>query len=226
MATSLLSTEQCDVLHILDCCYAAEGMNVDAELLAAATETASADTKTCFTAALCQQLRYLSSQQFTVSTLYQTLMTDRRALNLERIPFYSRRNDIPSIILGRYKGKTPSVPPLKPNSPRILLTAHLKGPLDREGVEGLKKWLKEQLPSSIMNMDIKLEGAWDASSSVLLFSLPIAVWTQLNRSNTAFNYVGEVTSHNKLLGQATSTLSLRPPQGPENLKAGESSGQK
>ncbi|EMD93728.1 hypothetical protein COCC4DRAFT_45406 [Bipolaris maydis ATCC 48331] len=226
MATSLLGTEQCDVLHILDCCYAAEGMNLDAELLAAATETASADAKTCFTAALCHQLHLMSSQQFTVSTLYQSLMTDRRALKLKYIPFHSYRDGKPSIILGGSRGKAAVVPPLKPDSPRILLTAHLEGPLDKGSVEGLKKWLNEQLPYSIMNMEIKLEGVWDASSTVLLFSIPITVWTQLNRNNTAFNYVGEVTSYNKLLEQGTTTLSVRPPQGSENLKPGESSGQK
>ncbi|EUC31570.1 hypothetical protein COCCADRAFT_27734 [Bipolaris zeicola 26-R-13] len=225
-ATDILGTEECEVLHIMDCCYAAECMLADAELLAASTQVAAADPNTCFTKAICTQLRRFSGKQFTISTLYNALMTERRALNLEAIPFYHRRDGKPSIVLGKYKGKIASAPPLKPNSPRILLTAHLKESVDDKVLGNLKKWLSEQLPSSIMNMEIKLEGAWDASSSVILFSLPISVWTQLDRTNMAFNYVGEVTSRNKLLEQGTTTLSIRPPQGSENLKPGQSSEQK
>ncbi|USP77905.1 hypothetical protein yc1106_05179 [Curvularia clavata] len=224
-ATAILDDMECDVLHIMDCCFAAESMRSDAELLAAASQTAGSDANTSFTNAVIQELRRLSSRPFTISTLYQEIMRNRRALKLEYIPFYHRRPGRASVVLGGQRGP-PVVPTLKPNDPRVLLAVHVSKTFDMQDLEDWKKWLSDLLPPTVMGMQIKLEGAWDSSSSVMLLSVPITVWAQLSNINRAFIFVGEVTSNNKCLEQATTTLAVRPLKGLENQKPGESSKKK
>jgi hypothetical protein len=219
----------------MDCCFAAEYMDVDAELLAAATEVAGSDVNKSFTNALNVELRSLSSQPFTISTLYQRLLTNRSALNLDCIPFYNKCNGRDSIVLGNAVHRSQAAGSLlKPDSPRILLAAHVDHDLNMQDIQSLKDWLTNLLPTSIMGMEIQLEGAWDSSSSsssLLLFSFPITVWAQIDRTTSAYTYVGEVTSNNKLLQQVPPTqgpaLAFKSPQqGPENRNSGESSAQK
>ncbi|EUC44637.1 hypothetical protein COCMIDRAFT_97663 [Bipolaris oryzae ATCC 44560] len=196
-ATFALSEEDCEILHIMDCCYA-EDMEADAEVLAAATETISADGNKCFVKALITALRDFAPEPFSIYSLHQALVLNRTDLNLECIPFYQKRENRSSIVLGGWTGQ---VPAHKPDSPRILLTVHIEEDLNMRDIEDWKEWLEDLLPRSVMNMEIKLEGVWNAWSSVLLISLPISVWTQLDRCNTALHYVGQVTSHNRLLEQ-------------------------
>lgn len=227
----MLHGSPCHVLHIMDCCFAAEYMDLDVELLAAATEAAGSDVGRSFTKALVHELRSLSSQPFTISTLYQRLMTNRSALNLDCIPLYNNCNGRDSITLGNAVHRPQAAGPLlKPDSPRILLAANVSHDVNMADIQSLKDWLTSLLPTSIMGMEIKLEGAWDSSSSssLLLFSLPITVWAHIDRTTSAYTYVGEVTSNNKLLQQAPTqnpALAFRSPQGLETRKPGESSAQ-
>jgi hypothetical protein len=184
-------------------------MRADAELLAAATETASGDFETCFTKGLITTLQNMASTSlFTIHDLFQRMRNDREKLKLLAIPYHQARKDHHSIVLRNpaFKGKA-VVPKSKPNDRRILLTAHVDQDFDKDSVERLKKWLSG-LPLSLTEMDIKLEGTWDSSSSILLFSLPISVWTMLDRDNMAWTYIGEVTSTNQLLSRPSPALLL------------------
>jgi hypothetical protein len=97
-------------------------------------------------------------------------------------------------------------------------------------VTNLKKWLLTQVPNNVRGLEIKLEGLWKTTSSTLLLSLPVEIWTQL-RDDPAYNYVETVNSPNLLLGEAPAVqspapLALRPAPGPENTKPGFGSGSK
>jgi len=231
-ATASLNYKKCDVVHILDCCYAAEACS-HAELLGAASrlEEASAKLSICFTKALSQELRRLSSAPLTVAMLHCHLMANRRTHDLQSTPFYWRPPNTTSACLPTkkvdLKGKDKFVR-FKPNSPRVLITAHVVEDMNRSNVEQLKTWLTTLLPASILGMEIKLEGKWESNSTVLLFSLPICVWTQIGPGNPAFRYVGEVTSSNQLLVSNAPALAVRsaPKPGVENTKPGQSSSQK
>jgi len=229
-ATASLNHKKCHVVHILDCCYAAEACS-HAELLGAAArlEEASAKLSICFTKALSEELRRLSSAPLTVAKLHSHLMANRRVHDIQSTPFYWKPLDKASVVLPTKKVKLyDSLVHFKPNSPRVLITAHVVEDMNRSNVDQLKIWLTKLLPASVLGMEIKLEGKWESNSTVLLFSLPICVWTQIDPRNEAFRYVGEVTSSNQLLVSDAPALAVRsaPKPGMENTKPGQSSYQK
>lgn len=224
--TCFLDVYPCDVVHILDCCYAAEATK-QAEILCASSrgETATADLAKCFTKALIEELRHNSSTPLTIAMLHMEIMRNRQKHGLDSTPFYCKALHKQSVILPSkgWKGKGKALN-LASNSSRMLITAHLDEDLARGNVDGLKKWLTTMLPSSVLGLDIKLEGKWDSYSCFPLFSVPICVWSQIDGRNPAFTFVGEVSSGNKLLELNAPALALRgaPTSGMENTKPGQS----
>jgi hypothetical protein len=229
---NLLQYHDADVLHILDCCYSAEGYDGSAEVLAATsmTEKASSSQSTCFTRALIRELRYVSSSRATtIAELYGCLMRNRIMHKLEYAPFYAQRTGKQSITLRRMGGaSTTQSPVIAANDPRMIITAHVEQNISPNDVKNLKRWLLTQVPNNLRGLEIKLEGVWKTTSSTLLLSLPVEIWTQL-RDDPAYNYVGTVNSSNLLLEEASAVqspapLALRPAPGPENTKPGFGSG--
>jgi hypothetical protein len=228
---NLLQYHHADVLHILDCCYSAEGYDGSAEVLAATsmTEKVSSSPSTCFTSALIKELRRVSCHATTIAELHGRLMRGRSMHNLEYGPFYAQRNGRPSIALRRM-GTTSNtqLPVIAPDDPRMVITAHVEQNISPNDVMNLKKWLLAQVPNNVRGLEVKLEGVWKTTSSTLLLSLPVEIWTQL-RDDPAYNYVGTVNSSNLLFGEASAVqspapLALRPAPGPENTKPGFGSG--
>lgn len=228
--TDILKHDPCDVVHILDCCYAAEASG-NAELLCASAraEEATIDLETSFTKALINELRRLSSTQVTVGTVMGEITKNRRAHSLESSPYYYLPPGKNSVILPHKSTSTMTRRPARtygPNSARILVTVHVDDTVaqTQAGVEGLQTWLSTLLPLSVLGLGIKLEGIWSANSSMLLLSFPISVWSQLG-NHPAFTFIGEVGSYNKLLQGSTqgATLALRPVSatGLENIKPGQ-----
>jgi hypothetical protein len=186
------------------------------------TESAAASLETSFTQALIRELRSAASRAGTVANLHGQMLRNRRAHKLEYTPFYAERPGRPSIVLRRMSDTSRAQQPtVSADAPRILITAHVEGTIDKKDIASVKKWLLSFVPDSVKGMDIKLEGVWQASSSVLLLSLPIEVWTQL-RNDPAYTYVGVVNSSNMLLAEgipeSPAPLALRPASGPENTQ--------
>jgi hypothetical protein len=120
---------------------------------------------------------------------------------------------------GKGKGQMPTLPK---DGSRILVTAHIEQALTEKDGNDIKKWLLTEVPGVVKDIYLRLEGLWDSESTMLLFSIPIAVWTQLPNT-TAWSYVGTVTSCNKLLQTNTTVanpLAIRPLPGTENAPAG------
>jgi hypothetical protein len=221
---ALLEHEDADVLHILDCCFAAEGYDGTAEVLAATsmTEIAASSSSSCFTNALIKELRRASSQAGTVANLHGQMMRNRKMHNLEYTPFYAERRAKPSIILRRLGDTAKAqLPTIAQDAPRILITAHVDGDVGMKDVAEFRKWLLTQVPGKVKGLEVKVEGLWKTNSSIYLLSLPVEIWTQLP-DNPAYHYVGIVNSPNLLLTepnpQSPAPLALRPGPGPENTK--------
>jgi hypothetical protein len=230
-STQLASNSwECDVLQVMDCCFAAEAVTADAEVLAATStvDIAAADVTTCFTKALITELRRASSEITSVATLHAEMMRNRQALKLQYSPIITERRGRPSIILQKLGGgghRRHLQPKIAPDGPRILLTAHLEEPISKNDCEAIKKWLLSQVPTVVTGMQVTLEGAWKTQSSLLLFSVPIEVWTQI-ADHSAWSFVAVVNSTNGLLNTANPSqgvLSSRPMAGSENVRPGLSS---
>jgi hypothetical protein len=156
-------------------------------------------------------------------------MRDQSMHNLEFRPFYAPRIRKQSITLRRMGGRsTTQLPAIAPDDPRMLITAHVDQNISPNDVNNLKKWLLTLVPNHVKGLEVRLEGLWKTTSSTLLLSLPVEIWTQL-RDDPAYNYVGTVNSSNLLFGEASAVqspapLALRPAPGPENTKPGFGSG--
>jgi hypothetical protein len=219
------------VLHILDCCYFTEGYDGSAEVLAenSTAGESSSSLSTCFTSALIKELRRISSHATTVAELHGRLMRGQSMHNLESRPFYAPRIRKQSITLRRMGGRsTTQLPAIAPDDPRMLITAHVDQNISPNDVNNLKKWLLTLVPNHVKGLEVRLEGLWKTTSSTLLLSLPVEIWTQL-RDDPAYNYVGTVNSSNLLFEEASAvqspaSLALRPAPGPENTKPGFGSG--
>jgi hypothetical protein len=194
-------------------------MKAMAEILAAGTETVSAEIENCFTKALIEELKRSSSTSFPVSALYSDIRSNRLLHGLAHMPFYNKPLGSTSIVL-RNQAIPVKIHSAPKNGSRILLTAHLDRTVDQNAIKAIKEWLLTMVPNQVKDLEIKLEGTWDSTSSILLFSFPVATWTQLDPSKTAYSYVGEARSGNKLLAPSVqaNVLATRPAAGPENKK--------
>jgi hypothetical protein len=215
----------------MDCCCAAEAVSDGAELIAAssASESANPDKDAYFTKALITHLKQAAQDRMTVATLHANLIEQRESLKIYHLPYYCLGQRTTSVVLqkleGNQKGKAPvKTPIIKKDSTRILLTVYVDETMVQGQTDSIKKWLLNLIPPSFKNINIKLEGTWDTSSSLLLFSVPIQVWTQLP-DNQAWTFVGMVESNNKLLdrGSREVVLATMPKVGGENVRPGSGS---
>ncbi|KAG9187764.1 hypothetical protein G6011_05635 [Alternaria panax] len=201
----------CEILHILDCCYAVETTKAMAEVLAAGTKTVSANPEVCFTKALNEELKRLSSTSFTIPALYVDIRSHRVLHRLVYMPFFNKPKGSSNIVLKNQKLPTAKIRIPPKDGSRILLTAHLDKTVDQDAIRAIKDWLLKLVPSQVKDLEIKLEGAWDYVSSLLLFSLPTAIWVQLDPNNLAYSYVGEARSGNTLTAPSAQANVLAPP---------------
>ncbi len=220
----MLNHVAADVLHILDCCYAAEATSTEAEILAATsgTEKAEARIEYSFTRALNVQLRLLHTEKFmTVADLHTRILEERRALQLTYLPFYAARFGKASIRIQRMTDSAQARHmDISPNSPRVIMTAHVEGKIDEESIREMKGWLSTYMSKQIKNIEVRLVGAWETNSAILIIEMPLLLWSLLP-PRLAYKKLEIVYSKNKLVEEAsTITLASRPLPGSENQKPG------
>jgi hypothetical protein len=236
--TQALEHAEADVLHILDCSYAAQVAAGYAEVLAAtsASEKADSNLNTSFTKALITELEQSYDDVMSVAHLHGTLMRAGEHKGFWYTPYYGERKGRDSCTIrrmqpqGQYHGKSmiqgsKGKGKVKTDDTRVLVGVNVKETFSRADVDGMKKWLLTQVPDFVTGLDIELSGLWDTHSNYLQFTIPIEIWTQLPE-DSAWAYVATVTSGNKLLlpvAPSTPQLGIRPPQDGENIRPGASS---
>jgi hypothetical protein len=213
-STSSLQVVEADVLHILDCCYAAQASKGFAEVLAAtsATELAGSDIDTSFTKALINELKAASSHIVTAAQIHGRLMRGMKPNGLQYTPYHAARDGWASCKLRRMEDTVQSKDKGKAGDDKRILV----GVTVNESLQ----------PTDVKGMDIELSGLWDTTSTFLTFTVPIEVWTQLP-ADSAWIYIATVNSGNKMLRLAAAQASTladrtRPPQGGENIRPGSS----
>ncbi|KAI9842302.1 MAG: hypothetical protein M1838_003185 [Thelocarpon superellum] len=79
---------------------------------------------------------------------------------------------------------------LSPGFPKILLSVHLSSLPDLRDFE---RWLTSHVPRTVSGIDIHVEGAFPSMSTILVFSMPILVWTLLPH-HTEYKVLGFITA--------------------------------
>ena len=210
-----------DVLYIIDACYASSvAIMGTKELLAAAAIdrfAPGAGTEGSFTRALVEHLENLGGTTTTVSQIHAALIRSFYKNELTTTPVHielsNERRAKGSIILAPLEPSGSPPPSHSPRSkretntttrptvtsgsldPRVLLAIHLSAnrtPLD---AKQWITWLTSNLPSDIDSINIEPVGLFKTSSSILLLTIPLDVWSAL-RGDPDYEFVSIVTSGN------------------------------
>jgi ribosomal protein S10 len=226
MRTSL-ETAVGDVLYILDTCFAASAAIYDGpEVLAAVSwgDVAAANLQTSFTRMLIDELKALDGAPCPVARIYSSIHRNAITNNLERGPVHIPKKGKESIVLTKMHGPKQRKPEsyitrkrridaFDPSENRVLIAVNLQDNIHMPDMEEWKNWLTTNIPSHILSSDITIEAVFHGSSSVLLVTLPVEVWTMLPADEEAYNFITFVQSNNILpqLAPAVSTpLAFRP----------------
>ena len=232
----------CDVLILLDCCYAGaaarHNMIGTNELLAACVreERAIGVCPISFTEMVMRKIRSFGRQPFTVADLYQRLLKDRkRLIRTPQHHSFSSRDGRKLTLKPRQIAMTkgdqgsridPSVlssssasnsrssnSPSRAESssstilpsleyPRILLAISLRSDAVIPDIESCTRWLAVEAPLEILKVDVRIESAYGAHSTLIFVSMPVQVWTYLPKVR-AYRFIDFICSDN-LLAQAKS----------------------
>ena len=86
--------------------------------------------------------------------------------------------------------------------PRILLAISLRSDAAIPDIESCTRWLAVEAPEEILKVDVRIESAYDADSTLILVSMPVEVWIYLPKAS-AYRFIDFIRSDN-LIPQATS----------------------
>ncbi|KAJ9299528.1 hypothetical protein DTO217A2_8124 [Paecilomyces variotii] len=213
-----------DVCYILDCCSAGSAATYDGpEILAAVgwEQIASSSLAFSFTQTLIDKLRDLNGQPATLANLYSMIFRDCVRSQIGAYPVHIPKKGRPSIVLSRVPGPRSSDPQAAASTQnllrrygrsehRVLLSVQFQHDIQRPDVRWMA-WLTNNLPPGLLSVDIQIE-AYFQGSNLLLVTVPVEVWTMLPADNSAFNFVGHVSSNNilpQMMSNISSSLPVR-----------------
>ncbi|KAF2861639.1 hypothetical protein K470DRAFT_269719 [Piedraia hortae CBS 480.64] len=212
--TELIAKRECDQVHILDCWYTGKATTPYAEVLAAtsAAEVATNVLRAHFNKFLVEELKAMD-RPTALSSLHARIVAKSMMYGLEHLPVFVGRHERPPIFLQKaYPIDQITDHRQRFNSPRILLTCHLQETLGTKDIATLKRQMSENVPKTVHDIDVCVEGSFKTNSSLLLISVPVEVWSYLPKTS-ALNFVGLINSRNELLGcgaEEVQELSIQP----------------
>ena len=107
----------------------------------------------------------------------------------------------------------------------------MEGSLTQKDIDELQSWLLSNLPRAVSKIDVRLDGWYDAESTVPPFNIPRETWLQIPEEE-AIDFVVHVTPHNRLVqprvaaSVASPSPLSRPPMGPETRQQDSSTPEK
>ena len=203
-----------DVLYLLDCCHASS-LAIDGrrELLAACgitQVTPSAGGGDSFTRVLVDALRAANGVPMTVAQLHGSLISSYYDNELTTMPIHAELSEelcrSRSIILSPLIGNSTRSPPhlqgrqpfaSPATAPKVLLSVRLSGVTAPLTAKQWTRWLTSNLPTGIQDIYVTVEGFYPAKSAMMLFLLPVVVWSVL-RGNKAYELVSFTRGSNVL----------------------------
>ncbi|MCJ1321289.1 hypothetical protein MMC15_006633 [Xylographa vitiligo] len=166
----------------------------------------------CFTRVLVETLARANGRQFTVAQLHGAMTRAFYENELTTTPVHVELSaemvTKGSIVLAPLRnGSTTVAPPQKAtgpfgapkSNPKVLISVHLSDVQSPPSAQQWIQWLASHMPSGVEEMQIELVGFYHASSSVLLVTMPVEVWTVL-RGDPAYVFIAIVNSANMIPG--------------------------
>ncbi|MCJ1382965.1 hypothetical protein MMC17_006078 [Xylographa soralifera] len=216
MTTVVEQVHPSNVLYILDCCYASSlPIRGTKELIAACAinrTTPGAGHPGIFTRVLAETLANANGRQFTIAQLHGAMTRAFFENKLTTPPVHVELSaemvTHGSIVIAPLKnGSTATAPhqqmsrpfsALRSN-PKALVSVHLSDVKTPPYAQQWTQWLSSHIPSGVEEIQIDLVGFYQTSSSILLVTMPVEVWTVL-RGDPAYVFISIVTSGNMMPG--------------------------
>lgn len=199
-----------EACYLFDCCSAgsgALGAYHGAELMAASTwdQIAVTNVNFSFTRILIDELRQLNGQAETLAGIYARIFRYAQQNQIGAAPIHVPKVNSPSVTIGRIRSR-PVTRSVDRESFRVLLSIKVQEETLLDLTQW-KEWLARNIPNSVLSTDITIEGAF-RGSSLLVFTVPIEIWTMMPADDPSYTFVGHVTSHNLLSQRPTQTSTL------------------
>ncbi|KAF2858342.1 hypothetical protein K470DRAFT_278618 [Piedraia hortae CBS 480.64] len=212
-AKAIMSEIDGNQLHILDCCYAGEAARPHVEITTTSTtESAPESLQTCFTRALIEELR-AATLPVAVVHLYSAITNKHEDYRLVYRPVFTAWTGKPLIVLQKPDRHTQAMmPKLTEDFPRVIFTC-LEGDFSMINISAFEMWLSINVPVAVGDVyGVNLEGVSRAQSTMVLVSMPLAVWAILSEDQQ-LNFVAMARFRNLMLQWAqegVTGLSIRP----------------
>jgi hypothetical protein len=153
-------------------------------------------------------LKSYRGKAISVSLLHGKMVSDRTTAKNPEMPVHCLINDSVnggSMVLEPLKttsqGQTRSLQEaliFNLDEPRVLIKISLE---EDAGVPNVKKWdnyLTSNMPPFMSRVDISIEGSFKSESSLLIISVPVAIWSTL-QPHPAYEFIAFVNGRNELL---------------------------
>ncbi|GIJ99047.1 hypothetical protein Aspvir_001171 [Aspergillus viridinutans] len=224
-----------DICYLFDCCSAgsgALGAYDGAEFIAASVwdAAATANTHFSFTRILIDELRQLNGQAETLACIYALIFRNAQQNQIGAPPIHIPKLNSPSVTIGRNRSRPAATRSSERDSYRVLLSVKVRDEIPPDPTQW-KEWLTRNIPASVLSAKVTIEGAF-RGSSLLLFTVPVEIWTMMPANDPSYTFIGHVKSHIILSQQLTQTTTLpmrfpplsggenQPPRGPDRKSLG------
>ncbi|GFG25712.1 unnamed protein product [Aspergillus udagawae] len=223
-----------DICYLFDCCSAgsgALGAYNGAEFMAASVWDAAATSNVhfSFTRILIDELRQLNGQAETLACIYARIFRYAQQIQIGASPVHIPKQNSPSVTIGRNRSR-PVTRSSERDSYRVLLSVKVRDEIPPDSTQW-KEWLTRNIPANVISAKVTIEGAF-RGSSLLLFTVPVEVWTMMPVNDPSYTFIGHVNSPNVLSQKLTQTTTLpmrfpplsgaenQPPRGPDRKSLG------
>ncbi|KAL3462514.1 hypothetical protein BJX64DRAFT_258874 [Aspergillus heterothallicus] len=190
-----------DVCYIFGCCSGGAAALYDGPEVICASgwdQQAASNLNSSFTRALIDTLKGLDGATETIAGIYSILFRSAHQSQVAACPVHVQRQGRPSITLGKLPpadGTTGDNKKTKTEH-RVLLSVHIKD--SKPDIQAWNNWLSNNLPPGLLSADVRIESIFRTSSSVLLVTIPVELWTMLDLNDESFSFVAHVQSSNIL----------------------------
>ncbi|CAG8377115.1 unnamed protein product [Penicillium salamii] len=199
-----------EICYIFDCCSAGSGALSaydGAEFMAASVwdQAATANLQFSFTQILIDELRLLKGQSTTLASIYARIFRFAQQNQVGAAPIHIPKLNTPSVTIGKNRAQV-FTRSLDQNTHHVLLSVKVREDVPLQ-ISQWNDWLTRNIPADVLSAHVTIEAAFQGSG-LLLFTVPVEVWTMMPANDPAYTFIGHVKSHNLLSQPLTQPTSL------------------
>jgi hypothetical protein len=141
----------------------------------------------------------------TLASIYSRIFRYAQQNQVRAVPIHIPKPNSPSVTIGRNRVR-PVTRSSDQGTSYVLLSVKVREEIPLDFTQW-KEWLTRHIPANVLSAKVTIEGAF-RGSSLLLFTVPVEVWTIMPADDPSYTFIGHVKSHNVLSQRLTQTTML------------------